>query len=186
MKSRLYPSSGKPRLGYRMVQKTMRFCLRQVFHASISGAASVPGAGPCLIACNHASYIDPILIGSALPRELIFLAKADLFRIPILSTWLGYLNVIGVVRDGKHGGPALMAILSGLHSGAAALIFPQGHRMTKDATALPQHGVGWLVIRSGATVVPARVFGTGQAWPRDKLLPRPRPVAFEIWFRHQR
>src|SRR5438445_2849693 len=136
----------------------------------------VPLKGPVILASNHASYLDPMLIGAALHRGINYLAREDLFRFPILGWILRYWQAVPVDREGG-GAKGLRAILDRLLAGGAIILFPEGTR-TRDGKLQPARaGIGLTVIKSAAAVVPVRVFGTFEAFGRDVRFPRPRRVA---------
>ena len=136
----------------------------------------VPLTGPVILASNHASFIDPPLVGSALPREINYLARASLFRFPGVGAVLRSWNAVPVDRDGG-GAKGLKMIIDRLHAGGAIILFPEGTRTT-DGQLLPaRSGIGLTVIKSDAPVVPVRVFGTFEAYNRKLLFPRPYRIA---------
>lgn len=129
-----------------------------------------------ILAANHASYIDPPLVGAGIHRSINYLAREDLFRFPIMGWVLNQWGVVPVDRDGG-GATGLRAILDRLLAGGAIILFPEGTR-TKDGKLQPvRSGIGLTVIKSTAPVVPVRVFGTFEAYGRHYALPRPKPVA---------
>lgn len=135
----------------------------------------VPLTGPVILAANHASYLDPPLVGSGVCRPINYLARESLFRFPVFGWYLRQLNVVPVDRDGG-GAAGLKGILDRLHDGGAVILFPEGTR-TGDGQLQPARaGIGLTVIKSDAPVVPVRVFGTFEAWSRHMKLPRPRRV----------
>ena len=147
----------------------------------------VPKTGSVILACNHASILDPPLVGIGLKRVTTFLARDTLFKGPV--GWLfRHWHAIPIDRDG--GGPAGMRrIMAALADGRAVLLFPEGTR-TKDGQLQPaRSGIGLLVIKSEAPVVPVRVWGTMQAMGRGIHFPRPKrvmvkygePIHFEQW-----
>lgn len=149
----------------------------------------VPATGPVILASNHASYIDPPYVGSALSRETHYLARENLFRNPLMAAYLRKLNVVPVDRDGG-GGPGLKAILERLKAGNCILLFPEGTR-TPDGTIRPaKAGIGLVIIKSECAVVPVRLFGTFEAYGRHRKFPLPLPTSakygFPMEFKEQR
>ena len=128
--------------------------------------------GPVILASNHASFLDPPLIGSSVPREACFLARESLFTIPLLGSLIRVINAVPVDRDGKSP-RGLKAILDRLKEGRPVVLFPEGTR-TDDGSLLPaRSGVGLAVVKSGAPVVPIRIFGSFEAYSRKMRFPRP-------------
>jgi 1-acyl-sn-glycerol-3-phosphate acyltransferase len=136
------------------------------------GQERVPREGPLLVAANHVSLLDPPLIGAVLPRELDFLAKAELFRIPGFGGLIRRLNAHPVDRSGADGA-ALRLALRLLAAGRALLVFPEGTRGVEGRLGPGRPGAGMLAAMSEAPVVPVYIHGTGRALPRGAIVPRP-------------
>lgn len=136
----------------------------------------VPKKGPVVLASNHASILDPPLVGCGLHRGINFLARESLFRFFGIGALLRSWNAVPVDRDGG-GARGLKAILDRLHAGGGIILFPEGTR-TPDGNLQPaRSGVGLTVIKSEAPVVPVRVFGTFDAYGKHVKFPRPYRVA---------
>ena len=139
-------------------------------------AERVPSEGPVILASNHASYLDPPLVGSGLRRMVNYLARDTLFDSlvvgPVLRSW----KVVPVDRDGG-GGAGLKAILDRLLNGGVILLFPEGTRSNDGKLRPARAGIGLTVIKSTAPVVPVRVFGTYEAYGRHLKFPRPRRLS---------
>jgi 1-acyl-sn-glycerol-3-phosphate acyltransferase len=136
----------------------------------------VPPDGPVILASNHASFLDPPLVGSGVHRGINYLARESLFRFPGVGWLLRKWNSVPVDRDGG-GAAGLKAILDRLLAGGAIILFPEGTR-TRDGKLQPaRSGIGLTVIKSPAAVVPVRVFGTFEAYGRDIKIPRPHRIA---------
>ena len=136
----------------------------------------VPLEGAVILASNHASFLDPPLVGSGVRRGINYLARENLFRFPVMGWVLRQWQVVPVDRDGG-GAAGLRAILDRLLAGGAIILFPEGTR-TRDGKLQPaRSGIGLTVIKSTAPVVPVRVFGTFEAYGRHMRFPRPHRVA---------
>lgn len=136
----------------------------------------VPLTGPAILASNHASFIDPPLVGSGITRGINYLARESLFRFPVLGWVLHRWQAVPVDREGG-GAKGLKAILDRLLAGGAIILFPEGTR-TRDGKLQPaRSGIGLTVIKSTAPVIPVRVFGTFEAYGRHLRFPRPRRIA---------
>jgi 1-acyl-sn-glycerol-3-phosphate acyltransferase len=121
--------------------------------------------GPVILAMNHQSYLDPPFAGVACDRAIYFLAKRTLIDVPVLGWLLPKLNVIPVNQEGIDRS-ALKALIRVLKSGNAALVFPEGAR-TLDGDLQPaQPGLGLVIAKTLAPVVPMRIFGAHEALPR--------------------
>ena len=135
----------------------------------------VPRTGPVILACNHASIIDPPLVGTGLDRGISYLARESLFRFPGIGWLFRNWDAVPVDRDGG-GAKGLKAILDRLLAGGGIILFPEGTR-TRDGKLQPaRSGIGLTVIKSNAPVVPVRVFGTLDAFGRDMKIPMPRKI----------
>lgn len=149
--------------------------LRVMFRLRGHGAQHVPRQGPVLIVSNHSSVLDPPLVGAVAPRPLTFLAKAELFAIPVFGTFIRNLNARPLRREGADPG-ALRTALRVLEQNGALLAFPEGTRGEEGVLRPAKPGAGMLAVLSGAHVVPVYVSGSGRAWPRGRRLPRPGKV----------
>jgi len=162
-------------LAYRISWCVFRLAYATYFHWRVYNPERVPLKGPVLLAANHASILDPPLIGAALKRALNYLARDTLFSVPVLGWLLRLWEVVPVDRDGG-GAAGLRAIFDRLRGGGAILLFPEGTRTPDGRLQTARAGLGLVVIKSSAPVVPVRVFGTFEAYGRQARLPRPRRV----------
>jgi 1-acyl-sn-glycerol-3-phosphate acyltransferase len=146
------------------------------FHWRVFNAERVPLTGGVILAANHASFLDPPLVGSGLRRQINYLARASLFRYPGVGWLLRNWNSVPVERDGG-GAAGLKAILDRLLAGGAIILFPEGTR-TKDGKLQPaRSGIGLTVIKSDAVVIPARTFGTFECYNRKIKFHLPKQLA---------
>ena len=153
-----------------------RTLFRCYFRWRVYNAERVPLEGGVILASNHASFLDPPLVGAGLRRSINYLARENLFRFPVMGWVLRQWQVVPVDRDGG-GAKGLKAILDRLLAGGAIILFPEGTR-TRDGKLQPaRSGIGLTVIKSTAPVVPVRVFGTFKAYGRHLRWPRPYRVA---------
>jgi len=140
---------------------------RQVFNEE-----RVPRIGGVIIAANHLSYIDPPLIGCSTRRVIHYLARESAFKSALGGTILRSWNCIPIDRDGGSA-RGLRTFLNHLRDGCAIMMFPEGTRSSDGAPQPAQHGIGLLIAKSQAPVLPVRVFGTYEAFGRHRLIPRP-------------
>jgi len=153
--------------------------MRVLFRLRRWGIEHVPRTGSLLLVSNHSSFLDPPIVGGSTPRPVSFMAKEELFRIPLFGGLIRRLNARPVRRDG--GDPAaLRTALRVLEDGGALLVFPEGTRGPEGELRQGKAGAGMLAVLSGATVVPVYISGSGRAWPRGRRLPR--PVRVTVWF----
>jgi 1-acyl-sn-glycerol-3-phosphate acyltransferase len=173
------PASPHIRPIYRLVWTAMRIISRTWFNWRVIGSEEVPVTGPVILASNHVSFADPPMIGAALPRAISYLARDTLFDQPGLGWLIRQLNAVPVDRDGG-GAAGLKAILDRLHAGGGIILFPEGTRSRDGRLQPARSGVGLAVIKSEAPVVPVRLFGMFEAWPRSRPLPLPGRVTVKF------
>ena len=149
--------------------------MRLLFRVEAIGNANIPERGPVLLVANHSSLLDPPLIGGMSDRQLTYLAKAELFKIPLFGALIRGLNARPIRREGADPG-ALRTARHVLQEGGALLVFPEGTRGEEGVIRAAKPGAGLLAVSSGAAVVPVYVSGSGRAWPRGRRLPRPSKV----------
>ena len=122
-------------------------------------------SGPAILAMNHQSYLDPPLAGITCDRAIYFLARRTLLNVPLLGRLLLKLNVIPVNQEGVDRG-AIKALIRVLKAGNGVLLFPEGSR-TLDGNLQPaEPGLGLVIAKTLAPVVPMRIFGAHEALPR--------------------
>src|SRR5213592_4839587 len=164
------------KLTYRFGWLFCRCAFATYFHWRVYHPERVPLQGPVILASNHASFLDPPLVGAGVQREINYLARESLFRFPVVGAVLRAVNCVPVDREGG-GAAGLKAILDRLLAGRGIILFPEGTR-SRDGNLQPaRSGIGLTVIKSNAPVVPVRVFGTFEAYGRQMRFPRPRPIA---------
>ncbi len=132
--------------------------------------------GGLLVVSNHQSFLDPMLVGMALPGPIAYLARRDLFRIAGFGQMIAALNAHPVTRGGVDS-EALKNILAMLQSGRTLLMFPEGTRSRDGSLGRFKPGAAAVAIRCGVPVLPACVEGAYECWPRTRALPRPGRVA---------
>lgn len=149
------------------------------FHYRVIHRERMIQTGPVILAMNHQSYLDPPLAGIACKRPIYFLARKSLLKVPILGRILPKLNVIPVDQEGMDRG-ALKALLRILRAGQGALVFPEGAR-TLDGSLQPAlPGLGFIIAKTRAPVVPMRIFGSHEALPRSGGRLRFHPITVVI------
>jgi 1-acyl-sn-glycerol-3-phosphate acyltransferase len=132
--------------------------------------------GGLLIAANHQSYLDPVLIGLAWPQPICYLARRSLFRIPGLNVLMRSLNAHPIAR-GRVDSRGVRTVLGLLRRGEAVLVFPEGTRTRDGSLGRFRPGIASLAIRCHVPVLPACIEGAYRCWPRTRPLPRAARVA---------
>lgn len=124
---------------------------------------NVPFPEGCIIACNHVSYWDPPIVGMAIPRELHFLAKRELFSNRLFGWLISAFNAVPINREGVDR-RALERAQKLLRSGGALLVFPEGTRQKRGRLGRALAGIGALSLTTGVPILPAYVSGTRGFW----------------------
>jgi 1-acyl-sn-glycerol-3-phosphate acyltransferase len=121
--------------------------------------------GPVIVAANHASYLDPLLVGIVPDRGIFFLARKTLLNGFFFAWLLPKLNVIPVDQSGNDRS-ALKALIRTLQAREGVLVFPEGERTFDGRLGQAQPGLGFVIAKTLAPVVPVRVFGAREVLPR--------------------
>lgn len=148
-------------VGYSLSRVIGQLCFRlRVIHPE-----RMIQTGPVILAMNHQSYLDPPLAGSTCDRAIYFLARRTLLNVPVLGWLLPKLNVIPVNQEGVDRS-AIKGIIRVLQAGNAVLIFPEGSRTLDGSLQAAEPGLGLVIAKTLAPVVPMRIFGAHEALPR--------------------
>jgi 1-acyl-sn-glycerol-3-phosphate acyltransferase len=139
---------------------------------------AIPTEGPVILAANHVSNVDGVLLGGwlipRLPRRVQWLGKREMFDVPIMGRVVRDYGVHPVERSGAdiEGFRTAQRILD---AGQVLLLFPEGTRSRDGSLQKPRDGLAVLALRTGATVVPIGISDTDRVWKRGQKLPRPWP-----------
>lgn len=148
----------------------------------VHGAHFVPDSGPVILASNHLSFIDSVVIPLVLPRKVTFLAKAEYFEGRGLSGWLRRrfflaMGHVPVQRGrGRAAWDSVRVAQRVLADGGALAIYPEGTRSLDGRLYRGRTGVARLTLLTGAPVVPVALAGTDRVQPVGSHIPRPHPV----------
>ena len=145
------------------------------FRMRARGVEHVPERGGALLVINHQSFLDPLLVGMPLSRPVSYLARDSLFRVPVVGWLLRHTYVFPVNREAASTSSIREAVRR-LQHGFLLGIFPEGTRGEGEGVRELKPGFVAMVRRSRRPVVPVAVSGTHAAFPRDRVLPRPRRV----------
>jgi len=138
-----------------------RLFARTLLDFHVEGLERIPRKGPLIVACNHISFWDPPLVGAHLPREMHFVAKAELFHNPLFGALIRSYNSIPIQR-GAQARAGLRGAEEVLSAGGAVLIFPEGTRNKSGELLPPRAGVGRLAAVTRTPVAPACITGSNQ------------------------
>ena len=165
----------RPSLTYRLISYLLVFPIyRLLFRGRTAGNGNVPRQGALVVVANHGSHLDPPLLGHALGRPVAFMAKAELFRVPILGAIIRACGAYPVSR-GASDREAIRTATNRLLEGWATGVFIDGTRQANGRVNDPQAGAALLAARASVPLLPVaiinshRVLGPGQAGAR--LLP---------------
>jgi 1-acyl-sn-glycerol-3-phosphate acyltransferase len=137
----------------------------------IRGKEKVARKGPLVVCSNHVHNFDPVVVGAAIPRRLLYMAKKELFAVPGLRQLIRFFGAFPIDR-GTADRAALRYAVNAVDEGFALLMFPEG---TRSVTGKIEHvlpGAAFVALRTGAPVLPVAVTGT-QALPFDKKSAKP-------------
>ena len=164
---------------YFAVYHLTRFIARVFFRYRVIHRERIIQNGPVILAMNHQSYLDPPLAGIACDRAIYFLTRKALLDVPVLGWILPKLNVVPVDQEGNDRS-ALKAVIRILGAGNCTIIFPEGAR-TLDGNLQPASpGIGLVIAKTLAPVVPMRIFGAHEALPRGRATLRFCPVTIVV------
>lgn len=162
---------------YTLICATCALFCKVIFRLKVYGKKYIPPKGGFILASNHVSYLDPIVVGVASPRKLNFMARHDLFSIPLLGKLISNLGAFPVKR-GTADVSAIREAIRRLRNGNALVLFPEGRRIGAiNADEEPEAGIGFLAAKLGVPVIPAFVKGTQEAMPVGAKFIYPKKVS---------
>ena len=141
------------------------------FRGAVVGTENFPTDGPFLIASNHASHLDPPLVGSQVARQMRFFARKTLWSNRLMIWWLDQVETIPVERDSGDIG-AIKRVLQALAENRAIVLFPEGTRSPDGHLQKAKAGVCFMACKTGVPVVPCRVYGSFEAFGKGAKIPR--------------
>lgn len=163
---------------YRVLKLLLAAIFRVLWRPTITGVENIPRRGPLILASNHLSFMDSMVIPVTVPRRVAFLAKSDYFtgtgfKGALSREWFTFFGMIPVDRDDSRSAQqSLEAALEVLGSGGAFGIYPEGTRSLDGRLYRGRTGVGYLALTAGVPVVPVALSGTEKLQPVGSRLPR--------------
>jgi len=139
------------------------------------GVPDLDSMGGVLIASNHQSYLDPVLVAMAFRRPFHFLAREELFRVPGFGRLISMAHAHPVKQD-QVDVSAVKTMIRILRSGGALLVFPEGTRTYDGSLGEFKSGIGAIALRCKVPVLPVCIEGAFDCWPRTRVLPGPGRV----------
>jgi 1-acyl-sn-glycerol-3-phosphate acyltransferase len=173
-----HPSQAlSPDRGYLIAGAVVKPLMRAWFRIRLEGGEHIPSRGPVILASNHRSNMDPVLLASAVERPVAFMAKAELFVGPLgwIMRWIGQFPV----RRGGIDREALRRVNAVLARGSMLGLFPEGTRGDGSFAAV-HPGLAYIVVRQRCPVVPVAIFGTERVRRRFGWLPLASPVRIVV------
>ena len=152
---------------------------RFLFRGKIIGGSNLPDTGGVVVVSNHGSHLDPPILGHALGRPVAFMAKSELFRIPILSFIISACGAYPVKR-GAGDREALRTASNRLIEGWATGVFLDGTRQENGRVNDPKAGAALLAARTGCPILPVAIVNSHRAFPKGSLLPRFVPIHLKV------
>jgi len=150
---------------YWFCHKAVGLLARVIFGYRAFGQENIIEEGPAIMAANHQSYLDPPLVGITCQRELYYLARKTLFEKKLLGPLISRVNALPV--DLSRGDlAAVRAIINLLKEGHRTVIFPEGTRSRDGKIQPARPGIGMIIAKTLVPVVPMRIFGSFEAWPK--------------------
>ena len=171
---------------YEVTRSTLSAVARLIYRPVIEGRENIPRTGPVLLASNHLSFVDSIIIPLLAPRRVVFLAKSDYFTGKgIRGAWMRwFFTAVGAVpiRRGTAGAAreALNSAMEILNDGLAFGIYPEGTRSRDGRLYRGRTGVAWLALAARCPVVPVGLTGTQDIQPVDSRIPRIRKITIRF------
>jgi 1-acyl-sn-glycerol-3-phosphate acyltransferase len=164
------PDNATRRSGAASIVYDIGYCLstvlsRVLFDYRVVHGESIPNEGGAILAMNHESYLDPPLAGIACARPIFFLARKTLLEWPLLGPLFPKLNVVPVDQD-RADMSALKTVIRLVKNGGCTIVFPEGARTLDGKLQPAQPGLGLVIAKTLAPVVPMRIFGAHEAFPR--------------------
>ena len=140
----------------------------------VVGSDCVPKTGGVIVAVNHVSYLDPLVIGAALRRRATYMAREGLFNIPLIGTFVGSFSF--PVRRGKPRPSTIKEAVKRLNRGELIVMFPEGGRSDGGDILDAKRGVGMIAVMSKAPIVPALISGTERSLPVGAKVVKPAKI----------
>lgn len=156
---------------YTVVERILRPLLTLLYRVRIVGGENVPENGPAILAANHVSVLDGFFLALSTRRQIRFMAKAELYRWPLLRQFMHGIGTFPVER-GTDAGRAIARGVALLEQGAVIAVFPEGTALPDKKTGY-RRGAARLALASGAPLVPVALIGTEKT-----LEPRTHRVGF--------
>jgi 1-acyl-sn-glycerol-3-phosphate acyltransferase len=146
-------------MSYETYRRSLTPVVRAVYRLEVRGLEHVPDEGPLVVTGNHESILDPFFLSAAISRPIRYLAKSELWKVPLLPWWLESVEAIPIER-GKSDAFAIAAAIVALEAGEVVGLFPEGGVMREG---LWLRGAARMALATGAPLLPVRLLETRKA-----------------------
>ncbi|WP_219836513.1 1-acyl-sn-glycerol-3-phosphate acyltransferase [Paenibacillus sp. R14(2021)] len=152
---------------YNVCRSLLRLIYAVLFRFEASGLENIPAAGPVVLCSNHISLLDPTTVGTKVNRKVHYMAKAELFNVPLFGAFIRNLGAFPVKRGGVSK-DAIRNAIGLLKEGKVMGIFPEGTRNAGDSAG--KKGAAMIALRSGATVIPVAIIGEYKIFRKMRIV----------------
>jgi 1-acyl-sn-glycerol-3-phosphate acyltransferase len=163
---------------YRFVRGLVRLLLRAIWRLRVEGLEHLPDP-PYILAANHSSEVDPLVLGAAIPPRLVFLVSRHLERFPLVFRFVRSFDPVFVRRTLADIG-GIRATLARLARGAVVAIYPEGHVVQDVPLGTLHEGLAFIALRASVPIVPVAITGAAQLWPLGARWPRLSRVSVRV------
>lgn len=156
---------------YSLISGFLHCFFKFIFRRKVFGLHNIPSQGGAIIACNHISLFDPPVVGTAFSRPVHFMAKEELFAIPLLGWLFTKLNAFPVKRATADRA-AIRHAINLLENGELLGLFPEGTRSLTGKLGKPETGLAMIALKAGVPIIPTAVIGTNKVGHTGLFFPR--------------
>lgn len=153
---------------YARIRRLLVCLISLLFPMKVTGRENLPEEGACILCSNHLSDWDPFLLACALPRQVIFLAKQELFQVPVVRWFVKKMGAFPVNR-GSTDLSAMRKCMSVVREGNVLGIFPQGHRHPADDQRRLENGASLVALRTRTPIVPVHISAPLRCFRRVRI-----------------
>lgn len=156
---------------YRKIQLILRIFFRLLYRVKIEGLTNILQDKRMILCSNHISYLDPVILDAFFPSYIYFMAKSELFKIPLLSSFVSFFNAFPVKRNTTDM-KSIKTSIKVLENEKVLGLFPEGTRSTEGKLLEGQKGISFIAIKTESPVLPVAISGT------NKIVQKPRKRLF--------